>query len=78
MMNLLILNCLRTTGRPCKGEIIKVFIFMFYLIFFRVIPEVVFQEIEATPSQKIRKQCLNYYHCAQKHVILGTLSGEGR
>jgi nuclear pore complex protein Nup107 len=36
-------------------------------------PEVIFQEIEANPSQNIKRQCLNYYHLTQKHIILGSL-----
>ncbi|XP_019849419.1 PREDICTED: nuclear pore complex protein Nup107-like isoform X1 [Amphimedon queenslandica] len=40
-----------------------------------LVPELIFQEIEATPSHKIRRQCTSCYHKAQKHIILGSLDG---
>ena len=42
---------------------------------YRLIPELIFQEIEANSSQLIRKQSLNYYHLCQKHLILDSLDG---
>lgn len=38
-----------------------------------LVPDLIFQEIEASPSQMIRKQYMDPYHMTQKHLILGNL-----
>ena len=41
--------------------------------FLSLVPDLIFQEIEASPSQMIRKQYIDPYHMTQKHLILGNL-----
>ena len=68
------LKCLKIIGRPCKSVGVASRETIFNIC--RLVPELIFQEIEATPSHKIRRQCTSSYHKAQKHIILGSLDGE--